>query len=188
MRWFVTLLLVGCWESSTPTGPDPVVFTDASVGDARAKCSNSPGGSPCCHGAMDCRVVSACGGTCQVCSFCSGGVWGPENGDDCHFGPCADRDTGIAEPELAAAPVFDPPPGSYSGIVTVKLSTGSVGASVFYTTDGTNPNPSSPRYTAPLTLTMTTTLKAIAAAPGWRPSPIATGVYVVTMADASDDG
>ncbi|MDP2172625.1 MAG: chitobiase/beta-hexosaminidase C-terminal domain-containing protein, partial [Candidatus Cloacimonadaceae bacterium] len=51
------------------------------------------------------------------------------------------------------------------------------GSSIFYTTNGTTPTPASTPYTAPFTISQTTTVKAIATAPGHNNSNIATGTY-----------
>ena len=52
----------------------------------------------------------------------------------------------------------NPPGGTYSGSVTVTLSTNEP-ATTYYTTDGSTPTTSSPQYTGPLTFTQSTTLK-----------------------------
>jgi len=67
-----------------------------------------------------------------------------------------------AEPVQAVAPVFSPDPGTYELTVDVSMSTETDGAQVFYTTDGTDPDNSSNEYTGPVTITETTTFRAIA--------------------------
>ncbi len=62
-----------------------------------------------------------------------------------------------------AAPTISPAAGTYTSTQTVTLSTTSIGAQIYYTTNGSTPTTSSTLYTAPFTLTNTATVKAIAA-------------------------
>jgi len=78
-----------------------------------------------------------------------------------------------------APPLFSPAPGSYNDQVTVSLTSMSSGANIFYTTDGTTPDDESAAYTAPLVLNETTVINAIAFAPGFEPSPVASGTFEV---------
>jgi hypothetical protein len=49
-----------------------------------------------------------------------------------------------------------------------------MGATVYYTTNGTTPTTSSTKYTAPIVFTTSEVLKFIAIAPGHNPSPVRT--------------
>ncbi len=75
----------------------------------------------------------------------------------------------------AAAPVIITAPGFYTGSVDVTIS----GATVYYTTDGSNPDASSTLYTAPINFDETGVAKAIQIEAGKLPSPIATGTYFI---------
>lgn len=75
-------------------------------------------------------------------------------------------------------PSFSPAAGTYVGTVTVSLSAGD-GASIYYTLDGTDPTTSSTAYTAPFTLTETTTVKAIAADEDDNLSSIVSATYKI---------
>jgi hypothetical protein len=79
----------------------------------------------------------------------------------------------------AAAPTFSPAPGTYPSPQTVSLSSATAGATIFYTTDGTTPTSASPRYTGPFTVSVTTTVRALATATGFTNSPIASGTYTI---------
>jgi alpha-tubulin suppressor-like RCC1 family protein len=81
----------------------------------------------------------------------------------------------------AAAPTISPAAGTYTGSVDVTL-TGPSGATVRYTTDGSDPSASSTPYTAPVTLTTTTTLKARSFHPSYAASAITTAVYTIQVA------
>ena len=79
----------------------------------------------------------------------------------------------------AAMPVFTPAPGTYTGAQTVTLSDKTPGAVMYYTTNGTTPTTSSTKYTGPITISATSTLKAIASAPGVQNSAVASGLYTI---------
>jgi len=86
-------------------------------------------------------------------------------------------------PPVAATPAFWPVPGSYSQTQagqTITLADSSSGATIYYTTDGTTPTTSSTQYSSPVTISSTTTIKAIAAGPGFSASAVATGTYTLT--------
>ncbi len=66
-----------------------------------------------------------------------------------------------AEEGSVNAPTFTPSEGKFVGSVEVSLAA-ETGCSIYYTLDGTDPTTASTKYTAPFTLTETTTVKAIA--------------------------
>lgn len=74
------------------------------------------------------------------------------------------------------APVFSPAPGRYTDAQTVSITCETDGASIYYTTDGTNPTTESTLYLAPIVIETTTTLKAIAVKDG-EESDITSGIY-----------
>ena len=86
----------------------------------------------------------------------------------------------VIQPKPAATPVFSPSPGNYHQAQSVSIVSATPGAEIRYTTDGTTPTVNSTRYTAPLTISSTTTLKAIAIASDFDPSLEADGTYAVT--------
>jgi glucosylceramidase len=86
-------------------------------------------------------------------------------------------------PPVAATPAFWPVPGAYSQTQAgqiVTLTDTSSGATIYYTTDGTTPTTSSPKYSGAITVTSTTTIQAIAAGPNYSASAVATGIYTLT--------
>ncbi|MGA3081854.1 MAG: chitobiase/beta-hexosaminidase C-terminal domain-containing protein [Terracidiphilus sp.] len=79
----------------------------------------------------------------------------------------------------AAAPAFSPNPGTVASGQNVTLSDNTAGATIYYTTDGTMPSTSSSLYSSPIVISSTTTINAIAVAPGFSSSGVATGAYLV---------
>lgn len=80
---------------------------------------------------------------------------------------------------ITAAPAFVPPPGAYTDMVSVTMTSATPSAQIYYTTDGTEPTAQSTLYTSAIDLAATTTLKARAFKNGLVASPITTGSYVV---------
>jgi hypothetical protein len=85
----------------------------------------------------------------------------------------------------AATPTFSPAAGTYIGDQQVTISDATTGASIFYTTNGATPTDSSTKYTGPITITATTTIKAIATATGSLTSAVATAAYKIDPATAT---
>ena len=77
-----------------------------------------------------------------------------------------------------ATPTFSPKAGRYAEAQTVTISCETAGATIYYTLDGTTPTTSSTRYTQPLTISETTTVKAIAVSDG-EESATATAKYTI---------
>lgn len=91
--------------------------------------------------------------------------------------------------EQVAIPTFSPAAGSYNEVTDVTINCATGGATIYYTTDGTEPTSSSAVYSEPIHLTTTTTIKAIAMKDGMENSTVATAEYtlpqsVSTIAEA----
>ena len=84
--------------------------------------------------------------------------------------------------QVAAAPVLTPAGGIYYSTVNVTMSTTTPGATIYYTTDGSTPGDTNGlTYTAPLAISATTTVKAIAYATGYTPSSVTTEAYMLPV-------
>lgn len=82
-----------------------------------------------------------------------------------------------------AMPIATPAGESFTGAsVSVTLATATTGAEIYYTTDGSDPTSNSTKYSTAISITATTTLKAIAIKSGMIPSGIMTEVYTKTTA------
>ena len=78
-----------------------------------------------------------------------------------------------------SAPTFFPLGGTFKGPHSVVLETASPGATIYYITGSTMPTTSSTKYTAPITLSATTTINAIAVESGDTPSPVASATFTI---------
>ena len=94
--------------------------------------------------------------------------------------PRDDNDFTIQQMEQVATPVFSPVAGEYENSVEVSISCATADATIYYTLDGTEPDEDATEYTAPFTLTATTTVKAIAVKTGMINSEVAIATYEVT--------
>ena len=91
--------------------------------------------------------------------------------------------------EGTAAPTYSYASGTHSGITvsagsTIALSCASAGAEIYYTTDGTAPTAASTRYTAPIAINQSMTIKAIAIASGSAPSAVSSFSFTVETLSA----
>jgi hypothetical protein len=85
-----------------------------------------------------------------------------------------------AQTAQAATPVIAPGTGSYTTNQTVTITDSTSGAVIYFSTDGSTPTTSSTKYAAPITVSRTgTVVQAIAVAPGYTNSAIATATYTL---------
>jgi hypothetical protein len=79
-------------------------------------------------------------------------------------------------------PSINPDGGTFDGHATVSITDASqLFVQIFFTTDGSDPNPSSSLYSGPLTISTTETLKAIATASGYLPSDVASASFTINQ-------
>ncbi len=79
------------------------------------------------------------------------------------------------------APTFSPAAGTYASSMTVGLQCSVTAAGIRYTTDGTDPTPSSALYSAPVAIDVSTTIKARAFRDGWTDSSLVSAAYVLKV-------
>ena len=85
---------------------------------------------------------------------------------------------GTSTPTVAT-PVFSMASGTYMEEIDVEISCATEGATIYYTTDGTDPTSASDVYTEPIHVDQDMTIKAIATLEGYDDSGIATANYVI---------
>ena len=106
-----------------------------------------------------------------------------------HKASTATSDTQTSPKLTVATPAFTPNGlSSFSGTQSVTITCATVGATIHYTTDGTTPTTSSPVYSTELTLTSTTTVKAIAVKADMHDSAIATATFTKASGGGSFGG
>lgn len=83
----------------------------------------------------------------------------------------------------AAMPTFSPSAGTYTGPISIALTSATPGASLYWTIDGSDPSTSSNQYVTPISIAAgpTKTVKARAFRDGWVASAVATATYTFEM-------
>lgn len=95
---------------------------------------------------------------------------------------------GGAAVETSALPVFNPETGTQFNEDGLAVSiTAAEGAKIYYTLDGTNPTTASDLYEAPIALTATTTVKAIAVEEGKEASAVVEAQYIFVPTPTGDE-
>lgn len=87
--------------------------------------------------------------------------------------------TGGTQTETCVTPTFSPAAGVYTSAQNVTLNTTTDGATIYYTTDGSTPTTSSTQYNGAISVSTTTTIKAIAVKDDYNNSSVATATYLI---------
>jgi len=88
----------------------------------------------------------------------------------------------------AATPTFSPVAGTYTSAQTVTLSDTTSGATIYYTTNGTTPSTASSVYSAPLPVSTSQTIEAVAIASGYSLSAVGSAAYTINLPAAATPG
>jgi chitobiase/beta-hexosaminidase-like protein len=91
---------------------------------------------------------------------------------------CGGSDNSATTP-VTATPAFSVASGPYTTAQTVSITDATSGAVIYYTTDGSTPTTSSTKYTAPLSVTQSTIVGAIAVAPSHTVSALNGAIYTI---------
>ncbi len=86
----------------------------------------------------------------------------------------------------AATPTLSPAAGTYGVTQSVTLADSTKGATIYYTADGSAPTTKSTKYTGPILVVSTETIKAIAASPGNSNSATASATYTIQRKPPSE--
>ena len=81
--------------------------------------------------------------------------------------------------QTVATPTFSPAAGTYYEAQNVTISCSTQGAAIHYTLDGSTPTANSATYSAPIAISQTTTVKAMAVKAGMNNSNVATATYTI---------
>src|SRR5439155_888908 len=121
----------------------------------------------------------------------------PTSGSPVYPGPIVISQTTTVQAMASAPDMTDsvvagvaytrPAAGTYNQPQTVALSSSTSGAAIYYTTDGSTPTTASARYTGPIPVTRTMTIRAIATAAGLADSTVATAAYTLQAATPTFD-
>ncbi|MCK6381302.1 MAG: DUF1566 domain-containing protein [Leptospiraceae bacterium] len=94
--------------------------------------------------------------------------------------PTGAGEAGGTNPGTVATPTFSPSAGNQTSLSNISLSTTTSEATIYYTTDGSNPSASSSQYTGALVNTWSLagkTIKAIATKTGMTGSGVLSGIF-----------
>jgi hypothetical protein len=80
---------------------------------------------------------------------------------------------------FVAAPAFSVPSGTYADAQSVEITSATAGATIHYTTDGSDPTPSSQTYSTAIDVDASMTIKADAVKDGCTDSAIASATYTI---------
>ena len=83
----------------------------------------------------------------------------------------------IRSQRMVDTPVFSPKKHTFTSSVQVSISCELDGATIYYTTDGTTPTSASTQYSSQITVSSTTTIKAIGVKADYLDSDVATMTY-----------
>ena len=103
-------------------------------------------------------------------------------------GPASDTVSATPVIGTVSTPSFSVAAGHYADAQTVTISVATSGAVIYYTTDGSTPTASSRTYSAPIAVNASLTLKAMATAPEYADSAVATAQYTIGDEGGSGGG
>ena len=91
----------------------------------------------------------------------------------------------LAAASTVSPPSFSPGAGTYTSTTSITLKSSTSGATIYYTLDGTAPTTKSTKYSAPIALATSHTIKAIAVKSGSNNSSVSSAVYTIKLTVAT---
>ena len=199
--WSGTGSASGCTGSGT-CGPFSLVATSTLIATfvlnsytiSTATSGTGSGSITGCAGAHNfgssytCTVVPSSGSVLSSVSGCGG------SGTTSYSGtmPASNCTVTANFSLIASAPTFSPPAGSYGPAQTVTISTTTTGSTICYTTDGSTPTANGAgtcvhgsTYSAPITVSSSETVRAIASLSGFSDSGVSSAAYIINGAVAT---
>jgi hypothetical protein len=79
----------------------------------------------------------------------------------------------------SVSPAFSPVPGTYTSQQSISLNSATSDAAIYYTADGSKPTAAATRYTGPIQVTQSETVKAIAISKTYGSSNVVSAAYVI---------
>ncbi len=92
--------------------------------------------------------------------------------------PTPNQENGEGKATISDVPFVETPGGVYNGVESVSVILSGEGQ-IRYTLDGSVPTQDSPVYTAPISLTKSTSLRAVCFSEGKLPSSVVTASYII---------
>ncbi len=109
-----------------------------------------------------------------------------KNASSSNYYISADKFILVGQSAQASAPTFSPAAGTYTSAQTVTISSSTSGASIRYTTDGSTPSETAGTvYSSPVSVSVTTTLKALAYEAGFTDSTVSSATYTISTPTVS---
>jgi hypothetical protein len=166
-------------QSSVTGGNVPLIFSESGTNaKVYTDCITGPGGF---YNAGSAVVATPAPSTFAERTWTGegGGIWGDL---DATVGAMGDP-LGSPPPAQVAAPSFNPGGGTYTAAQSVTITSATSGASIRYTSNGTNPTSTTGTlYAGPVSISTTSTLKAIAYKSGSTDSSVTSATYTISAA------
>jgi Chitobiase/beta-hexosaminidase C-terminal domain/NHL repeat len=126
--------------------------------------------------------LSGDGGSATMASLCDpGGLASNSSGNIYIADACNYRVREVTFPGPAATPMLSLAAGTYTGTQSVTITDATADAMIYFTTDGSTPSTGSTIYSGAISVGASETLNAIAVAPGYTESAVASAAYVINQ-------